>query len=268
MMVSLFAATWRIGISDQCFTFSQKSMVHGLALPQDTRPWCLRLDRDQCCATYSSNGAVAAIMAGAGTQYSPIGAALLTRMAPALCTRPLALAPRSGWRQRMYSATGADVAYTIGVDAMYSSLGAGTAITTGARAVCSSAGAGAAITADTGAMYTSSGAGAGMKYPSTGAGAQNTADAGAMYSSIGAGAEITADAGAVYSSTGVGVAITADADTMCSCTGAGAGITADAGVKYPSNGAGAQYTASAGATGVLLPVKVPSVYDLAHTTTP
>ena len=68
--------------------------------------------------------------------------------------------------------------------------------------------------------------------------------------------------------TGVGVAITADADTMCLYTGAGAGITADAGVKYPSNGAGAQYMASAGATGVPLPVKVPSVYDLAHTTTP
>ena len=32
---------------------------------------------------------------------------------------------------------------------------------------------------------------------------------------------------------------------------------------YPSNGAGAQYTASAGATEVLLPVRVPSVYDLA-----
>ena len=64
--------------------------------------------------------------------------------------------------------------------------------------------------------------------------------------------------------TGVGVAITADADTMCSYTGAGAGILACAGVKYPSNGA--QNTASAGATGVLLPV--PSVYDLAHTTTP
>ena len=71
----------------------------------------------------------------------------------------------------MYSATGADVAYTIGVDA--------------------------------GAMYTSSGAGAGMKYPFTGAGAQKTADAGAMYSSIGAAAEITADADAVYLSTDV-----------------------------------------------------------------
>ena len=69
-------------------------------------------------------------------------------------------------------------------------------------------------------------------------------------------------------STGAGAQITADADTMCSYTGAGAGITAGAGVKYPSNGAGAQYTASAGATRVLLPVKVPSVYDLAHNTTP
>ena len=137
-MVSLFAATCRIGISDHCFTFSQKSMVHGLALPQDTRPWCLRHDRDQCCATYSSNGAVAAIAAGAGTQYSPIGAALSTRMAPALCTRPLALAPRSGWRRRMYSATGADVAYTTGIDA-----------------VCSSIGAGAEITADAGTVYLS-----------------------------------------------------------------------------------------------------------------
>ena len=88
-------------------------MVHGLALQQDTRPWCLRRDRDQCCATYLSNGAVAAITAGAGTQYSFIGAALLTRMAPALCTRPQALAPRSGWRRRMYSAT--DVAYTKGL---------------------------------------------------------------------------------------------------------------------------------------------------------
>ena len=181
MMVTLFAATWRIGISDHCFTFSQKSMVHGLALPQDTRPWCLRRDRDQCCATYSSNGAVAAITAGAGTQYSPVVAALLTRMAPALCTRPLALAPRSGWRRRMYSAAGADVAYTIGVDAMYSSLGAGTAITAGARAVCSSTGAGAATTADTGAMYTSSGAGAGMKLPVHWRCAEITADAGAVY---------------------------------------------------------------------------------------
>ena len=145
--------------------------------------------------------------------------------------------------------------------------------------VCPPTGAGAAITADTGATYTSSGAGAGVKYPSTGAGAQTTADAGAMYSSIGAGAQNTAVASAMCSSTGVGVAITADADTMCSYTGAGAGITADtgatytssgagAGVMYPSNGAGAQYTASAGATGVLLPVKVPSVYDLAHTTAP
>ena len=132
-------------------------MVHGLALSQDTRPWCLTRDRDQCCATYTSNGAVAAITAGAGTQYSPIGAALLTRMAPALHTRPLALTSRSGWRRRMYSVTGADVAYTIGVDAMYSSLGAGTAITAGASAVCSSTGAGAAITADTGAMCTTSG---------------------------------------------------------------------------------------------------------------
>ena len=67
---------------------------------------------------------------------------------------------------------------------------------------------------------------------------------------------------------GVGAMYGADADTMCSSTGAGTAITAGAGLKYPSNGAGAQYTASAGATGVLLPVKVPSVYDLAHTTTP
>ena len=143
---------------------------------------------------------IAVITAGAGTHYTPIGAVLITLMAPALCTRPLTLSLRSSWRRRVYSATGADVAYTIGIDAMSSSFGAGNAITAGARAVCSSTGAGAAITADTGAMYPSSGAGADMKFPFTCAGAQNTAEAGAMYS-FGTGAELTADTVAVFSST-------------------------------------------------------------------
>ena len=123
-------------------------MVHGLALPQDTRPWCLRRDRDQCCATFSSNGAVAAITAGAGTQYSPIGAALLTRMAPALCTRPLA--PRSRLTlARMYTSSGA------GAGMKYPSTGAGAQNTADAGAMYSSIGAGAEITADAGAVYLS-----------------------------------------------------------------------------------------------------------------
>ena len=180
------------------------------------------------------------------------------------------------WHSRGVPPTGAGAAITAdtgttythsgaGAGVKYPSTGAGAQNTADAGAMYSYIGAGAKITADAGAMAIMAGA----RAMCSSAGWRHDYDeAGVMCPSTGAGVQNTAVASAMCSSTGVGVAITADADTMCSYTGAGAGITADTGATYTSSGAGAQYTASAGATGVLLPVKVPSVYDLAHTTTP